>query len=185
MREPFAGEHAASVARKASSAVEPQGFRGLLRWFLAAWADEMPDEIHTGGVWRDRRTHGDPQAYRPVGGSLLGAPQDAPPFAAHMYGSAFRLEHPSSDGRPEVAATYASPLMAAITWLEYKPRHRLKARLLRALGRAGGDWQTVTLADGLPEEIGQSFTIDALRYVYRAYQEAPLAGGGGHRGRQA
>lgn len=176
MREPYAAEHGASVTRKANGNGTMPGFAGLLRWFVCAWAAEMPDRIHAGGVWHDRRMSGDPEGYQPVGGSLIGSPQDAAPFVSVVYGSAFRLEHPESEGRPEVGTSYASPMRATVTYLE-RSRHPLLARWLRALGRAGGDWQTVTAACGLPDEYGESITRDALRLAWKAYQDTPYQRG--------
>ena len=176
MREPYSLEHGRSVNRRATSRTARPGFAGLIRWFVSAWVAEMPDRIHARGVWHDQRMSGDPEGYVPVGGSLIGAPQDNVVFMSVVYGSPFRLEHPQSDGRPEVGETYASPMRATIAHLERNPRHTLKAAWLRALGRCGGDWQTVTAACGLPEEWGESITRDALGVAWDRYADSPWSG---------
>jgi hypothetical protein len=46
---PFAEPHRASVARQM---VQPKGLGELLAWFLEGFRAEMPEAVHTGGVWR-------------------------------------------------------------------------------------------------------------------------------------
>lgn len=86
-------------------------------------------------------------------------------------GSERRTEHPSSDFTPELTTTYATPLRATISWIEREGRKPLLARWLRSLGRADGDWHTVTAAANLPDEYGEVLTHAAIRLCWHHYQE--------------
>ena len=142
----------------------PKGLPGMLRWFVRSWRDEVPTDIHAGGI--------EPE-------SQLGAPKLAGDFRAYISGAHGRTTYAWSDGRPESTETYVTPMLWTLRFLE-RNRHPLIAAVLRALGRSAGDYRSLTMtcttcasSVTLPDEYAEAIARDALHLAWEHYREAP------------
>ena len=138
----------------------PQSFGDLVRWFINAWRAEVPSQIHN----RDT--------------DAGGAPEFTNDFRTYIDGNHGRVTHAYSDGRPEVAETYVTPILWTLKWLE-RNRHPEAAKVLRDIGRSGGtatvyvSCTTCHAETELPEEYRDAILRDALKLADRHYREAP------------
>ena len=96
--QPHLREHLASKRRRMAPP------RNLLGWFLAEFRSELPEAMHTAGVWRDRKRRGDRDDYQPVGGSILGSPRAAVPFETFIEDSPFACEVAEYEGHQDPVA---------------------------------------------------------------------------------
>jgi hypothetical protein len=152
------------------------GFRTLLNWFLAGFADETPERIHAAGVWA-AHTHGGPAEASSddevveAGGSRLGSPKFAEPFRKLLENRPDELAE-----RDTLDEHYARPMRAALATLA---RSRdgdapFMARFLSAVAYSQGDWQAV--ADRwfkVTPYVGRAFTEQALRRLHKVYRAEP------------
>lgn len=183
---PFAPEHERSVSR---AMAQPRGLGGLLAWFLDGFRAEMPEQVHTSGVWRDY-VRVDEERHA-VGGSLLGSPRLADPFRAFIEGSPFATEASEFEGHQSRAGDehYATPMRAAIARLAGRhecgsiirrsPAHECPesftlACLLRRIAERDGDWQSAALEFVQPSLSGLVVEA-ALNHLWRAFDVMPPA----------
>lgn len=186
LEQPFALEHGVSVRRRMERRAEEPGFRALLAWFVDAFTEEFPTDVHGTGVEWDtpgRIVRSDASAVTdPGGGNQLGSPRFLPAFRTRVIEQSWsQTEHPVSDSREEVAETYATPMHQTLAFLDR--RYPLLAGWLRALGRHGGDWHQVGQIGlpgderghwiPLPDEYSEQITRGALTVAWRAFRDAP------------
>lgn len=151
---PHAVEHAASVERKAQQ--PPSSLHGLLKWYMDAWAAEVPEDLHRAGVEWDKES----------GGSLLGTPRWGSAFTRYITGSAYETEGPFED------KNYVRPLRCALAFMAHH-RRPLLSRWLFLLGLNNGNWAAVSYRFNTPLELGEVITYAALRECRRAYTPDP------------
>ncbi|HKR50535.1 MAG TPA: hypothetical protein VJT72_13360, partial [Pseudonocardiaceae bacterium] len=108
---PYAVDNARSKRRKMARP------KDLLAWFLTGIREEMPDRLHTRGVWRDAKRRGDVEGYDPVGGSHLGSPRVADPFRAWIEDDPFGTEAAEYEGHKDIHNHYRTPMRAALARL--------------------------------------------------------------------
>ena len=151
----YADEHRSSVA---SRMAQPKGLRQLLAWFLAEWAEEVPDTLHVPGVWRDYV--GATEERSSVGGSLLGAPALHGGFRGYIENSPRQVDPEGSLARP---IHHALMVMAGRT----SSGRPFMARFLFQLACSGGDISSVAMRAGWPEEAARDYAETALYRLHR------------------
>lgn len=183
---PFIGDNIKSRSRNAR---EPETFGQFAAWFITGWREEMPDEIHSRGLWvglpSRLDSRGQPIETMPpelVGGSELGAPRLAEAFRQLIENSPRQIDE---DG------FYVRPMRAALARLA--GRHlcsrqeradqgadhvctdsAFMARLLVAMAFMDGDWQRACQLLEIHANTRWAFTDTALRRLYRCYRpDAP------------
>lgn len=172
LEQPHLVAHRASISVVASKAA-PRGLPKLLAWFLGEWANEVPDKLHKGDVWRDyvRLT----EDRKGQGGSLLGTPQYADAFRSYIEGSPFATD---PDGR------YMRPIHAAMARLCGRGGHEgathklaplpFMARFLFRLAMTG-DLAVSAQSMGIPSQVQSVYAEQALYRLWRTYEVAPGA----------
>lgn len=172
LEQPHLDDHRASIAIVAGKAA-PRGLPKLLAWFLREWANEVPDRIHKGDVWRDYI--GLTEDRQAVGGSLLGTPAYADAFRSYIEGSPFATD---ADGR------YAKPIHAAMARLCGRQGHEGPTRKLAPLPfmarflfrlAVSGDLTRAADSMGIPEQVHHVYAEQALYRLWRTYEVAPGA----------
>lgn len=156
----------------------PRGLDGLLRWFLAAWAEEVPDRLHTTGVWRDWGVDS-------VGGSRLGTPRTHDGFRAYIEGSPYETDHDVRLDPDERGAVYVRPVHAALARMvgpngggPLTPKLGVwpfMGRFLFALACSGGDWRGTALRWGIPPQAAPLYAEKALERLWGRYEREPEA----------
>ena len=141
----------------------------LLRWFLAAWADEMPSAIHGRGVWRDHVRLGEPS----VGGSLLGTPADGSGFRNYLY-----TPHKTDKLPGEDDGAYLQPIRESLRALSgYRPNgtgvRPFMAAFLFTLGCNGGNLELAGLKHKIPDEVVPVYAEQALWRLRQEYNRLP------------
>ncbi len=154
----------------------PRGLRELLRWFLDAWAAEIPDRLHSAGVWRDWGPDS-------VGGSLLGSPRTHDAFRAYIEASPHQLDYDPRIDTDERGAVYVRPVHAALARMVGRRSagplgpslgvRPFMARYLFALACAGGDWTAISARFGIPPQVAPIYTEAALWRFWSEYREEP------------
>jgi len=147
------------------------GFRSLLNWFLAGFADETPDRMHVHAVWAAHNSRGEAIPTEEMGGSALGSPKHGDGVRRLLENSPY--EKAEADTLDE---HYARPMRAALATLA---RCRdgdapFMARYLAAVAYSQGDWEAV--ADRwfkVTPYVGRAFTEQALRRLHRVYRAEP------------
>ena len=151
--------------------------RDLLAWFLTAFREEMPDRLHTKGVWRDAKRRGDADGYDPVGGSALGSPRMADPFRAFLEDDPFATEPAEYEGHKDVRNHYRTPMRAALARLAGRgPDHDPYPFMARALYRTAqrdGDWDGACASLGIIEPVRKPYIEAALHRLYERFHEEP------------
>ncbi len=172
LESPHLEHHRASIAVVAAKAV-PRGLPKLMAWFIAEWANEVPDKLHKGDVWRDYI--GLTEDRKGVGGSLLGTPAYADAFRGYIEGSPFATD---PDGR------YAKPIHAAMARLCGRQGHEGPTRKLlpapfmaRFLFRLAVTGSLSQAGDsmGIPSQVHHVYAEQALYRLWRTYEVAPGA----------
>lgn len=181
---PFIGDNIKSRSR---SAREPETFGQFAAWFITGWREEMPDEIHSRGLWVGLPSRldakGQPIEAMPpelVGGSELGAPKLAEAFRQLLENSPRQIDE---DG------FYVRPMRAALARLagthlcnaseRRLPGHvctdsAFMARMLVGMAFLDGDWQRACQLLEIHANTRWAFTDAALRRLYRCYRpDAP------------
>ena len=187
--QPYRADHDASVRRSMAQRGTDPTFDQLLRWFVERFLDETPTQIHVSGVeWSPpgRIVRGAELGFAgvtdPGGGNDGGAPRLSQPFRRRVLeGVTSDVEHPVSDGRPEMGVAYSTPMNQTITFISRK--HPLLAAWLRSLGHCRGDWRAVgemgLMLDqrgahvALPDEYAEQITRGALALAWRHFLEVP------------
>lgn len=168
----YATDHDRSQRRKMARP------RNLLAWFLTAFREEMPDRLHTRGVWRDRVNAGEAQnGIEPVGGSLLGTPRTSDPFRAFIEDDPFGTEVAEYEGHKDLRTHYRTPMRAALARLAGRgPRTDPYPFMARALYRTAlrdGDWDGACASLGIIEPVRKPYIEAALHRLYERYHEEP------------
>lgn len=166
-------EHDRSVAQKAAPP------RDLLAWFLREYREEMPDELHSSGVWRDRtNTDEADHGIHAVGGSLLGSPRTAEGFRRLTEESPFTTEVAEYEGHKDTHNHYAFPLRAALARLGGRGKatdeYPFMAYALLTTARLDGDWDRALSSLGVNPGAVRRFYIEiALRLLWNKYEPEP------------
>jgi hypothetical protein len=151
--------------------------KDLLAWFLMGFREEMPDRLHTRGVWRDAKRRGDAEVYQPVGGSLMGAPRMADPFRAFIEDDPFGTEPSEYEGHKSIANHYRTPMRAAIARLAGRGKDTdpspFMARALWRTALRDGDWDSACASLGIIEPVRRFYIEAALHRLYERYREEP------------
>jgi hypothetical protein len=168
---PYRAEHDRSVRDKAHP---PNGLPALLAWFLTGFREEVPDRLHQPDVWRDRCKRGDPEDYRPVGGSLLGSPRDAEPFRAFIEDDAFACERAEYEGHEDRVPHYVWPMRAALARLAGRGRDDepfpFMARALYRTALRDGDWDSACASLGIIDPVRPLYIEAALHRLWSRYE---------------
>jgi hypothetical protein len=168
---PYAIDNLASKQRKMARP------RDLLAWFLTGFREEVPDRLHSRGVWRDARYRGDVDAYAPVGGSALGSPRMADPFRAFIEDDPFGTEPSEYEGHKSIRNHYRTPMRAALARLagrgaDHDP-YPFMARALYRTAQRDGDWDGACASLGIIEPVRKPYIEAALHRLYDRYHEEP------------
>lgn len=156
---------AASVDRER---VQPHGLTNLLHWFRERWVEEVPDTIHSSGVWHDKE-----------GASALGAPQWADEFRRFLLASPHELDGRYDDwaAGADPDAAYLRPLRSAMARMAGRDldseRGKVVAYLFR-VARNGFDWRSVAMQETRDEwwaAVGTEWAIGKLWRIYRPRPE--------------
>ncbi len=158
-------------------ASRPRDFGTYLRWFLAAWAEELPDRLHARGVWRDYGRDA-------VGGSTLGSPRLHDAFRSYIEGSPYQTDYDPRLDADERNAVYVRPMHRALCRMtggyigplhEHMPTSTFMAHALFALACSGGDWRTIGLRFAMPAQVAGPYFEEALRRLWNEYERLPEA----------
>lgn len=168
---PYSLEHARSQRRKMARP------KDLLLWFMQGFREEMPDRLHTRGVWRDAHRRGDAEFYDPVGGSHLGSPRMADPFRAFIEDDPFGTEPAEYEGHKSLANHYRTPMRAAMARLAGRGQdtdtYPFMARALWRTAQRDGDWDSACASLGIIEPVRRPYIEAALHRLYDRYHEEP------------
>jgi len=171
---PYAGEHSASLTKKAAPP------KNLLAWFVEAFRAEMPEQIHTSDVWRDRVSGDEAKnGVKAVGGSLLGSPRTDDTFRRYIEDSPFTTEIAEYEGHKDRDAHYAFPLRAALVRLAGRGRatdpYVFMALTLYRIALRDGDYQGACASLGICEPVREVYIGEALRRLWTKYEVEPPA----------
>jgi hypothetical protein len=174
-RAAILADHAESVRRRAA---QP---RDLLAWFLQGIRLEMPGDIHTAGVWRDRVSEGEAQVgIRPVGGSLLGTPATEGGFRRFIEGSPYATERAEYEGHADHAVHYATPMRAALARLAGRgPDRDPRVFMARFLYRVAmlGSVDSAAASMGIAGPVVPVYLEAALYQLWRRFETEPRGQG--------
>lgn len=152
-------------------ATMPKDLHGLLRWYEELWRLEVPDELHSAAIWRDRVSPGElANGVSPVGSSETGALAYADEFRRRLENS------PSeTDGRdPETATSgrvyYARPVAAALGRISRQGKPFM-ARTLIAVGLAAFEWRVVADRGSWPHEMFEVYLRESLIRLWLEHRE--------------
>lgn len=181
LETPYDHEYRESVARSMDAGRPPRDFPSLLQWFLKAWADEIPPNLHgsSDDVWRD---FGESS----VGGSTLGTPRYSDPFRQYIESDAYPLGNPyqtdARRGEDQNGAVYVRPVHRALHRMSAGDSGRLHrnvgvrpfmARYLFALACSGGDWHSTAARFGIAPQVAPLYTEKALERLWGEYERIP------------
>ena len=110
---PYRRDHEASVQARMERAPMPKDLPGLLRWFADEWSPEIPDQLHTSAIWRDRvNAREAAEGIKPLGGSLIGSLAYDDDFRRRLENGPSEVDHQdeTDDGR----VYFRRPLAAAL-----------------------------------------------------------------------
>lgn len=151
--------------------------KDLLAWYLTGFREEIPDRLHSRGVWRDAKRRGDDDGYEPVGGSIMGSPRQADPFRAYIEDDPFGTQPDEYEGHKSVANHYRTPMRAALARLAGRgPNDDPFPFMARALFRTAlndGDWNYACHSLGIIEPVRKPYIEAALHRLYERYHEEP------------
>lgn len=160
------------MERNAGKGRQPRTLPEYIRWFAEVWNAETPEEIHAGGVWRDRVSGAEAdRGLEPVGGSALGAPRLAEPFRRLIENSAFETEADLLDGHQLRQRHYARPARAALEHVGR--RYPLASRWIAAIAAAAFDWRSVATQRGWTEEEAHDYLLTVFDRVWREFEVVP------------
>ena len=151
--------------------------KDLLGWYLNGFREELPDRLHTRGVWRDAKRRGDIDGYAPVGGSHMGSPRVADPFRAFIEDDAFGTEVAEYEGHKDIRTHYRTPMRAALARLAGRgpdtDPYPFMARCLYRTALRDGDWDSACASLGIIEPVRRPYLEAALHRLYERYHEEP------------
>jgi hypothetical protein len=171
LEHPHAIPHEESLRRNLEKGREPRDLRGLLRWYQAEVEAEVPDRLHTRGVWRDWGQDAE-------GGSHLGTPTFSDPFRRFIEGNPFEVAYATQGGTEELTPHFARPMQAALAVVAGHDERSLyyqRAIFLYRLAWSGFQYRAVCAYLGLPEWTWEWVTEQALRLLWDRYQVGPDA----------
>lgn len=190
---------AASRASKQRAMREPRTLHELLVWFLAGWAQEVPERIHVTDVWRGRppRTDADGRPIEDVGlydpetamlvaggdaltgGSQLGTPRHSEPMRQFIENTAHQTEEVTpADYEGAAFRAYVRPMRAALERMKGRRSGPgpFMARYCEAVARTG-DWQTPLEAKPyltFGQHAQEVYAQQALRTLWEEWSAEPL-----------
>lgn len=152
--------------------------RDLLSWALDLYRADMAVKLHSRGVWVDRLSAGEKRdGIEPVGGSLLGSPEETGAIRAITEGDYFRTVIPEYEGHKEIGRVYATPLLAAIARVGGRGRpdepYPFMARVLHRTLARDGDWDGACASMGIIEPVRRPYIEAALHRLYERFHEEP------------
>lgn len=166
---PYGADHAASIARKARAP------KNLLGWFLAEFRAELPERIHTSGLWREFVT----DSGQPGGGSLLGTPRYADEFRRYLEDSPFATGIAEYEGHRDPNPHYTFPLRAALAALAGRgpatDEYPFMARVLYRTALRDGDWDGACASFNIPAPVRRVYLEAALYRLWTRYSVEPPA----------
>lgn len=155
--------------RMAQQAQMPKTLEGLIRWFQGEVKMEMPDNLHTQAIWRDRVSKVELRAgQKPVGSSDTGSLAYDDEFRRILENgpSQVDLGDKTVDGR----VYFVRPIAAAISRMG-RNGHPLTARMLLRLSAAGFDERKVMPLYTTHREVWEVYLREALIRLWREYRE--------------
>lgn len=169
---PYRFEHERSKAKRMAPP------KDLLGWFVRGFRDEVPDAIHSRGVWRDYKPLSDDSDRQPVGGSLLGSPRHDDTFRRFIEDPAlYALEVAEYDGHKDTVAHYKFPMRAAIAALNGRGKdtdpYPFMARTLYRTAAMDGDWDAACRSMGITEPVRRVYIETALHRLWERYETEP------------
>jgi hypothetical protein len=172
LERPFRVDHELRNAELAvTRAAMPKDLPALLRWFEELWALEIPEELHSSAIWRDRVSPSELKAgVRPVGSSETGALAYADEFRRRLENGPSEVDgaDPATAGSGRVY--YARPIAAALSRISRKGKP-LMARTLIAIGLAGFDWRAVADRGSWPHEMFEVYARESLIRLWFEHRE--------------
>jgi hypothetical protein len=177
--QPFIGDHMASKTRKMAPP------RNLLHWFMDAFRAEMPDELHSSGVWREYVTE---DGRHTGGGSLLGTPRYDDTFRRFIEDRPGSTELAEYDGHRDLNAHYRYPLRAALASLAGRHSCTLTerretghlcgespfmARVLYRTALRDGDYDAACASMGIPVDVRGVYIGQALYRLWSRFETEP------------
>jgi hypothetical protein len=171
--QPYAEDNARS---KRAKMARP---KDLLGWYMTGFREEVPDRLHTRGVWRDAKRRGDVEGYDPVGGSVMGSPRVADPFRAFIEDDPYGTEAAEYEGHKDIHNHYRTPMRAALARLAGRGHptdpYPFMARALYRTALRDGDWDGACASLGIIEPVRRFYIEAALLRLYERYHEEPPA----------
>lgn len=161
--------HHVALVRQAQKGVPPKDLSALILWAVEEWSAEVPDELHTSGVWRDKE-----------GASALGTPQTSP--AARRYvEESDRITDADKFDPNDPEAAYAKPMRAVLRGIHPaydgtptgSDRRWYHANFLYELAQANFDWRSYCEQRMIPYPIAPIYTEWALRLWWNRYERKP------------
>lgn len=170
--DPYAQDNAASKRRKMARP------KDLLAWALDLYRADMAVKLHVRGVWTDRLSPSEKRdGIKPVGGSLLGSPQEPDAIRAIVEGDYFRTVIPEYEGHKEIGKVYATPLLAALARVAGRGHpndpYPFMARVLHRTLARDGDWNAACASLDIIEPVRKPYIEAALHRLYERYHEEP------------
>ena len=169
--------YAAEAKRRRAQLMAPP--KDLLAWFLQAYREEMPDQLHSAGLWRDQVNAGERRNdISPVGGSLIGTPRTNEGFRRLTEESPFITEVAEYEGHKDRSNHYVFPLRAALARLAGREpvtgQWGFMAAALLTTARLDGDWDRALSSLGVnPVAVRRVYIETALRRLYEKYEPEP------------
>lgn len=146
----------------------PKTLNGLLVWYARECFGEVPAELHTSQVWRDRVNLAEAEnGVRPVGSSDTGA---------LAYADDFRRTIENSPSEIDEDGYYRRPIASALSRLARKRVPKggsLMAARLIALARLGFDWQRQADNIGWHHDEMHVYMREALICLWNEYRAEP------------
>lgn len=171
LASPYLAEHHASKAQRMAPP------KDLLGWFLREFRAEMPDEIHSSGVWRDWKGLADTSDRKAVGGSLLGTPRYEDAFRRFLEDGPDCVEYAEYEGHQDTVPHYRFPVRAALASLGGRGKATdpfpFMARTLHRIALMDGDWDGACRTMGIPLPVRGFYIETALSRLWARHQVEP------------
>jgi hypothetical protein len=165
--------------------------KDLLAWYITAFREEVPDRLHTRGVWvgKPPRQGEEFTSVHPktgevlsktddlVGGSHIGSPRMSDPFRAFLEDDAFGTEAAEYEGHKDIHNHYRTPMRAALARLAGRGHptepYPFMARALYRTALNDGDWDYACASLGIIEPVRKPYIEAALHRLFERYHEEP------------
>jgi len=169
---PYAPDNERSKRRKMARP------KDLLAWALDLYRADMTVRLHSRGIWTDRLSPQEKKdGVKPVGGSLMGSPQETDAIRTIVEGDHFRTVIPEYEGHKEIGSAYATPLLAALARVAGRgPRNTpypFMAVVLHRTFARDGDWNAACASLGIIEPVRWPYIEAALHRLYDRFHEEP------------